>query len=30
MGKLPSTGKEKSKELYENTNLYLLTKVKMS
>ncbi len=30
MGKLPSTEKEKSKELYENSNIYFLAKVKMS
>ena len=28
MGKLPSAKEEKSKELYENTNLYLLTKLR--
>ena len=30
MGKLPSTEKEKSKKLYENSDLYFLTKIKMS
>lgn len=30
MGKLPNTKKEKPKELYENTNLYIFTKIKMS
>ena len=30
MGKLPSTKEEKPKKLYENSDLYFLTKIKMS
>lgn len=30
MGKLSSTKEEKSKKLYENSDLYFLAKIKMS
>ena len=30
MGKLPSSKEKESKKLYEKSNLYFLTKIKMS